>query len=417
MASGELEVESAAFEHDQGDEVVEVPVAVADLDGGLDPVVHGLEPCVGQSAADGPEDVEASPVDLLAERDESRDARQERVRGPLAQQGRGRLCRLFEDHPEAFLEPVRLPEGLVGVRHAFQLGLLAGGQVRFVLEQRPPGSFDRVLHALPGRARLPGLAPCGGADLVERVGRPADDVEPVEDAFGLRAPAERALVDPSGPVAGDDPDGFALGGRGLLEEQVEDLLPVALVHPDDASPVVVDDGRHVLVPALVAGLVHADGTQMVEQARALFGAQLVGDASADRTDALPIDAHQRRYRAAGRVHAQPCRLPFEVIRVRALAPRPRHHRDRHPMGPAVDARRRVFQQEFRAADVEMPPTPRGQTVVRPAMPAAFGATVRVPRVRARRYDDHVAATAILLDARRAGHDVRGQVQHALERAG
>ncbi len=87
------------------------------------------------------------------------------------------------------------------------------------------------------------------------------------------------------------------------------------------------------------------------------------------------------------------------------------------MGPAVDARRRVFQQEFRAADVELPPTPRGQTVVRPAMPAAFGATARVPRVRAHRYDDHVAATAILLDARRAGHDVRGQVQHALERAG
>lgn len=355
--------------------------------------------------------------DLLAERDESRDARQERVRGPLAQQGRGRLRCLFEDHPEAFLELVRLPEGLVGVCHAFQLGLLAGGQVRFVLQQRPPGALDRVLRALAGDASPPGLAPCGGSDLVERVGGPADDVEPVEDAFGLRAPAERALVDPPRPVAGDDPDGFALGGRELLEEQVEDLLPVALVHPDDASPVVVDDDRHVLVPALVAGLVHADGTQPVEQARALFDAQLVGDAPADRTDALPIDAHQRRYRASGRVHAQPCRLPLEVARVRALAPRPRHHRDRHPMGPAVDARRRVFQQEFRAADVEMPPTPRGQTVVRPAMPAAFGATVRVPRVRAHRYDDHVAATAILLDARRAGHDVRGQVQHALERAG
>ncbi|MBS6516491.1 MAG: hypothetical protein KH329_10375, partial [Bifidobacterium longum] len=41
LASGESEVESAAFEHDQGDEVAEVPVAVADLDGGLD-----SEPCV-----------------------------------------------------------------------------------------------------------------------------------------------------------------------------------------------------------------------------------------------------------------------------------------------------------------------------------------------------------------------------------
>ena len=36
LASGELEVESSAFEHDEADEVVEVPVAVADLDGGLD---------------------------------------------------------------------------------------------------------------------------------------------------------------------------------------------------------------------------------------------------------------------------------------------------------------------------------------------------------------------------------------------
>ena len=39
LASGELEVEAAAFEHDQGDEVAEVPVAVAHLDGGLDLVV------------------------------------------------------------------------------------------------------------------------------------------------------------------------------------------------------------------------------------------------------------------------------------------------------------------------------------------------------------------------------------------
>ena len=41
LASGESEVESAAFEHDQGDEVAEVPVAVADLDGG------GLQASVG----------------------------------------------------------------------------------------------------------------------------------------------------------------------------------------------------------------------------------------------------------------------------------------------------------------------------------------------------------------------------------
>ena len=43
LASGEFEVEPAAFEHDEGDEVVEVPVPVAHPDGGLDPVVDGLE--------------------------------------------------------------------------------------------------------------------------------------------------------------------------------------------------------------------------------------------------------------------------------------------------------------------------------------------------------------------------------------
>ena len=86
------------------------------------------------------------------------------------------------------------------------------------------------------------------------------------------------------------------------------------------------------------------------------------------------------------------------------------------MGPAVDARRRVFQQEFRAPDVEITPTARGQTVVRPAMPAAFGAPVQVPRVRAHRDDDHVDA-AVPFDAGLADHDVGGQAQHALERAG
>ena len=42
-----VEVEAAAFEHDQGDEVAEVPVTVADLDGGLDLVVDGLQASVG----------------------------------------------------------------------------------------------------------------------------------------------------------------------------------------------------------------------------------------------------------------------------------------------------------------------------------------------------------------------------------
>lgn len=115
--------------------------------------------------------------------------------------GRGRIrAPLPEDHPEAFLELVRGPEGLVGVRDALELRALGGGQVRLVLQQRPPGALDRVPDAFAGRARPPGLAPCGGTDLVERVGGPGNDVKAVEDALGLRAPAERTLIDPSHPV-------------------------------------------------------------------------------------------------------------------------------------------------------------------------------------------------------------------------
>ena len=50
-------------------------------------------------------------------------------------------------------------------------------------------------------------------DLVERVGHPGDDVEPVQYAFGVRAALGDARVDPAGPVAGDDLDGGALFGR------------------------------------------------------------------------------------------------------------------------------------------------------------------------------------------------------------
>lgn len=125
------------------------------------------------------------------------------------------------------------------------------------------------------------------------------------------------------------------------------------------------------------------------------------DASADRAHALPVDAHQRRHGTPGRVHAQPCDLPLEVTRVRALAFGPRPHRDRHPVLRAIDPPGRVLQQEPRAADVEVPPAAHAQMVVRPATLPASGAPIHVARVR----------------ADRNGHDVGGQVEHALERIG
>ena len=50
-------VESAAAEHDQGDEVGDAVEAVGHADGGLDPVVGRLEPGVWTAQFDCPEDV------------------------------------------------------------------------------------------------------------------------------------------------------------------------------------------------------------------------------------------------------------------------------------------------------------------------------------------------------------------------
>lgn len=67
--------------------------------------------------------------------------------------------------------------------------------------------------------------------------------------------------------------------------------------------------------------------RMSKRRRSIFSPSLENssmperDASADRAHALPVDAHQRRHGIPGRVHAQPCDLPLEVTRVRALASR------------------------------------------------------------------------------------------------
>ena len=116
-----------------------------------------------------------------------------------------------------------------------------------------------------------------------------------------------------------------------------------------------DDHGHVLVALPVAGLVHADGTRPVEQARTLLRSQVVGDPSAYRAHALPVHAHQPAHRASGRVHVQKRRLLFEIARVRALASGPRHHRDGHAVISACHARRRVLQHEPGAPDVEVTP--------------------------------------------------------------
>ena len=114
---------------------------------------------------------------------------------------------------------------------------------------------------------MSGLVPQPFPDPVQRVGHPGDDVERVQDAFGVRAVLGDGRVDPPGAVAGDRFDGGALPRRQSFEEQVEDLFAVSVVRPDHPPAFVVDDDGDVRVALPVAGLVHADRMQAIEHAR------------------------------------------------------------------------------------------------------------------------------------------------------
>ena len=154
---------------------------------------------------------------------------------------------VFEQGAQEFLGlpcAVELSPGIRASDVLERLGLSAG-QVAGVLQ-------DRVLdaaHALHGLLVpvAPRLVPQAFPDLVERVGHPGDDVEPVQYAFGVRAALGDARVDPAGPVAGDDLDGGALFGRQRLEEQAEHVPAVPVARPDDPMPLVVDDHGQVRV--------------------------------------------------------------------------------------------------------------------------------------------------------------------------
>jgi hypothetical protein len=93
----------------------------------------------------------------------------------------GLIGRELEDQSETFLEQIGTVQPGVGLGDPGQLGLLRGGQVLGVLPQRDPGVLERLRLTTgpPGPAPgegATGLVPRLAADLVERVGGPADDM-------------------------------------------------------------------------------------------------------------------------------------------------------------------------------------------------------------------------------------------------
>ena len=183
----ESDVESAAAEHDECYEVGGVVGAVGHADGDLDAVVERLEPGVGAAELDGPEDVRAPSPDPPREFDYLGDTAAGRPEHPMVQFRLGLVDRMPEQGPQQFPELPCTVEPALGIRvpqRVERFGLPVG-QIAGVLQYRV---FDAA-HALRGLliAVAARLVPQALADLVERVAHPADDVEPGQHAFGVRA--------------------------------------------------------------------------------------------------------------------------------------------------------------------------------------------------------------------------------------
>ena len=177
-------VEAAAAEHDQCDEVVHVAEPVRHADGDLDPAVECLEPRVGVSEPDGPEDVGPASPDLLRELHDLGDAAVGRPEHPVVRFAPGLFDRVPEQRPEEFLEPpraVELSRG-VGVPDRVERLLLPVGQVLRILQHRVPDTAQ-ALRLLPV-AVAARLVPQSFPDPVERVAHPRDDAQPVQYARG-----------------------------------------------------------------------------------------------------------------------------------------------------------------------------------------------------------------------------------------
>ena len=282
---------------------------------------------------DGCEDVVAASADLPAWFDDLGDAAAGRPADPSFEFRFGPFDGLARERAQGFPELPRAVELALGIRVG-ECGEGRGSAFGQVAGVPGHGVFDAAHR--PGRRCVPvapGLVPQPFPDPVERVGHPGDDVERVEHAFGVRAVPGHGRVDPSGPVAGHDPDRRAPLRRQLPEEQVEDLSAVPVVRPDHASAPVADDDGDARVALPAAGLVHTDRVQPVEHARHR-GPQPAGDPSGDVAGGPPRDMQETAHGLLAGDRHQPCAPGSEVAGEPAARPGPRHPGDHHAVRTA-----------------------------------------------------------------------------------
>ena len=313
------------------------------------------------------------------------------------------------------LEPRPLAVGeVLGVLHERVAAALDGGRL---LLERPDLLGRQLAFGRPAALALgpgpggpgggPGGVPLLAAHGVERVVHPLDHVEGVHDPPRVGAAALDQLPYPPRAVGGHHLYGAPLLARELVEEQVEHVLAGALVRPDEAAAVVVDDHRDVLVALLVRRLVDADAAHAVEPRGAARGLQLGVDAPAHAAHAVPLDAGELGDRRGGAADRQPRHPVLEVAREARPVPRPGDGLGAHAVLRAAHPAGRVLQVAGRARQVHRPPQPGGPAVrhvVEVAGPAAYGAAALLALVGPDAHDD-----ALGLDAR-AQDDRAGQTE-------
>lgn len=264
-------------------------------------------------------------------------------------------------------------ERTVELRDRRQLRALTRGEFARLLPQGEARTLQVQRDAL--RSAHAQLAPLGAANLVQRSVRPLNDVERVEAQRRLRTTLLDHRADPVPRIGAHQPDEpTSLWAQGV-EERVHRALATPLRGPDQATRVVVDHDRQVLVATLVADLVDADAAQAIEPI--ISRPALGDDPFDDAADRAPGDPHHRAERRLVHTRREPGDGLLEVPGESRAMSGPRNTSDDDTVLRAANANRAAEQHDLAGAKVESSPASIARTRVVPtASTAAEPASMR-----------------------------------------